>query len=81
MMSKYVIDVHVSFKSWYVYGSHSVYLPKPGVTPAQSLLPDAFKSLSARARLSAPFPLLCSRNCSAFPLTVGPPVRGVVLTE
>jgi hypothetical protein len=32
MMSHYVIAVYVSFWSWYVHGSHSVYLPKPGVT-------------------------------------------------
>jgi hypothetical protein len=32
MMSNYVIDVYVSFWSWHVHGSHSVCLPKPGVT-------------------------------------------------
>ena len=32
MMSNYVIDVYVNFLSWHVYGSLSVYLPKPGVT-------------------------------------------------
>jgi TM2 domain-containing membrane protein YozV len=32
MMSNYVIVVYVSFWSWHVHGSHSVYLPKPGVT-------------------------------------------------
>jgi hypothetical protein len=32
MMSNYVIVVYVSFLSWHVHGSHSVCLPKPGVT-------------------------------------------------
>jgi hypothetical protein len=31
MMSSYVIDVYVNFWSWHINGSHSVYLPKPGV--------------------------------------------------
>jgi hypothetical protein len=31
-MSNYVIVVYVSFKSWHVHGSHSIYLPKPSVT-------------------------------------------------
>jgi hypothetical protein len=30
----YVIAVYVNFWSWHVHGSHSVYLPKPGVTPS-----------------------------------------------
>jgi hypothetical protein len=32
MMSNYLIAVYVSFWSWHIYGSHSVYLPKPGAT-------------------------------------------------
>jgi hypothetical protein len=31
-MSNYVIAVYVSFWSWHAHGSHSVCLPKPGVT-------------------------------------------------
>jgi hypothetical protein len=31
-MSNYVIAMYVSFSSWHVHGSHSVCLPKPGVT-------------------------------------------------
>jgi hypothetical protein len=34
MMSNYVINVYVSFWSWHVHGSHSICLPKPGVTPS-----------------------------------------------
>jgi hypothetical protein len=34
MMSNYVIAVYVSFWSWHVHGSHSIYLLKPGVTRA-----------------------------------------------
>jgi hypothetical protein len=34
MMSNYVIVVYVNFLSWHVHGSHSVYLPKPGVIVA-----------------------------------------------
>jgi hypothetical protein len=33
-MSNYVIAIYVSFGSWHVHGSHSVYLPKSGVTVA-----------------------------------------------
>jgi hypothetical protein len=33
MMSNYVITVYMSFWSWHIHGSHSVCLPKPGVTP------------------------------------------------
>jgi hypothetical protein len=32
MMSNYVIAVYVNFWSWHVHASHSVYLPKLGVT-------------------------------------------------
>jgi hypothetical protein len=32
MMSNYVIAVYVSFLSWHIHGSHSVCLPKSGVT-------------------------------------------------
>jgi hypothetical protein len=32
MMFIYVIAVHVNFLSWHVHGSHSICLPKPGVT-------------------------------------------------
>jgi hypothetical protein len=31
MMSNYVIVVYVNFLSWYVHGSHSVCLLKPGM--------------------------------------------------
>jgi hypothetical protein len=36
MMSNYVITVYVSFRSLHVHGSHSICLPKPGVTPVDN---------------------------------------------
>jgi hypothetical protein len=46
MMSNYVIAVYVSFWSWHVHGSHSVCLPKPGVTkpPPPQVVPTVFSA-------------------------------------
>jgi hypothetical protein len=38
MMSNYVIVVYVSLRSWHVHGSHSVCLPKLGVTTGDFIL-------------------------------------------
>jgi hypothetical protein len=53
MMSNYVIVVYVSFYSWHVHGSHSVYLQKPGVTPAFT---RAWAETSQTSRKSRPMP-------------------------
>jgi hypothetical protein len=62
MMSNYVIVVYVSFWSWHVHGSHSVCLPKPGVTRARldravpACLSSRWSSSQSPPHSSAPFP-------------------------
>jgi hypothetical protein len=65
MMSNYVITVYVSFWSWHVHGSHSVYLPKPGVTPPASfILPQRVHPSYTRPCPSSPELSRCHVICA-----------------
>jgi hypothetical protein len=75
-MSNYVITVYMSFWSWHVHGSHSVCLPKPGVTSRAiiaartSCLPWRGSNLAPRA---APSLLARRGRC---PSALGTPPLG-----
>jgi hypothetical protein len=64
MMSNYVNIVYVSFWSWHVHGSHSVCLPKPGVTVAALSLPRC-AALAAAAHYPCVFPFAVLEGCLA----------------